>query len=155
MKSHTYPSDRGVRFVCKQNLEGIISTKVLLKNLLKVPNCIGVLLMVDVWTKYISVEPLRNKNAGVIGAILARFLSNLSYFDVVEISYDNEPVLSAGVKMTQVVRANQGLPTVLQPGKMYSKARTSLAERSIQTVRAQARKMLGGVLGGQDADENP
>ena len=74
------------------------------------PNSMGVLLllMVDVWTKYIGVEPLRNKNAGVIGAILARFLSNLSYFDVIEVSYDNEPVLSAGVKLTQVSRANQG-----------------------------------------------
>ena len=54
--------------------------------------------MVDVWTKYIGVEPLRNKNAGVIGAIIARFLSNLSYFDTIEVSYDNEPVLAAGVK---------------------------------------------------------
>ena len=111
-------------------------------DLFAMPNCMGVLLMVDVWTKYISVEPLRNKNAGVIGAILARFLSNLSYFDVVEISYDNEPVLSAGVKRTQVIRANQGLPTNLQPGKMYSKARTSLAERSIQTVRAQGKCLV-------------
>lgn len=111
-------------------------------DLFAMPNCMGVLLMVDVWTKYISVEPLRNKNAGVIGAILARFLSNLSYFDVVEISYDNEPVLSAGVKMTQVIRANQGLPTVLQPGKMYSKARTRLAERSIQIVRAEGKCLV-------------
>ena len=43
-------------------------------------NSVGVLLMVDVWTKYVGVEPLKTKNAGVIGAILARYLSNLSYF---------------------------------------------------------------------------
>jgi hypothetical protein len=45
-------------------------------DLFAMPNSMGVLLMVDVWTKYIGVEPLRNKNAGVIGAIIARFLSN-------------------------------------------------------------------------------
>ena len=111
-------------------------------DLFAMPNSMGVLLMVDVWTKYIGVEPLRNKNAGVIGAIIARFLSNLSYFDTIEVSYDNEPVLAAGVKMAQVIRSNQGLPMVLQPGKMYSKSRTSLAERSIQTVRAQGKCLI-------------
>ena len=45
-------------------------------DLFAMPNSMGVLLMVDVWTQYIGVEPLRNKNAGVIGAIIARFLSN-------------------------------------------------------------------------------
>lgn len=58
------------------------------------PNYMGVLLMVGVWTKYVGVEPLRNRNRGVIGAILARFVSNLSYFDTIEVSYDNEPNLS-------------------------------------------------------------
>jgi len=113
--------------------------------LFAMPNYMGVLLMVDVWTKYVGVEPLRNKNAGVIGTILARFLSNLSYFDAVEVSYDNEPVLSAGVNMTEVIRSNQGLPMTPQPGKMYSKSRTGLAERTIQTVRAQG-KCLVAVL---------
>ena len=54
----------------------------------------------------VPTQPLRNKNAGVIGAILARFLSNLSYVDTVEISYDNETVLSVGVNMTQVIPFN-------------------------------------------------
>ena len=85
---------------------------------------------------------IRNKNAGVIVAILARFLSNLSYFDVIEVSYDNEPVLSAGVKITQVIRANQGLPMTPQLGKMYSKVRTGLPERTIQTVRAQGKCLI-------------
>ena len=110
--------------------------------LFAMPNYMGVLLMVDVWTKYVGVEPLRNKNAGVIGTILARFLSNLSYFDAVEVSYDNEPVLSAGVNMTEVIRSNQGLPMTPQPGKMYSKSRTGLAERTIQTVRAQGQCLV-------------
>ena len=107
--------------------------------LFAMPNYMGVLLMVDVWTKYVGVEPLRNKNAGVIGTILARFLSNLSYFDAVEVSYDNEPVLSAGVNMTEVIRSNQGLPMTPQPGK---KSRTGLAERTIQTVRAQGKCLV-------------
>ena len=62
-----------------------------LVDLFAMPNYIGVLLMVDVWTKYVGVEPLRIRNGGVIGAVLARFLSNLSYFDTIEVSYDNEP----------------------------------------------------------------
>eukprot|EP00435_Cladocopium_sp_Y103_P023304 s2901_g5.t1 len=102
----------------------------------------AVLLMVDNWTKYVAVEPLRNKNAGVVGAIIARYLSGLSHFDMVEVAFDNEPVLSAGVKMAQTIRANQGLPLQPQPGRMYSKERTSLAERSIQTVRAQQKCLV-------------
>eukprot|EP00435_Cladocopium_sp_Y103_P043647 s2238_g12.t1 len=102
----------------------------------------AVLLMVDEWTKYIGVEPLRNRNAGVIGAVLARFCSSLSLFDVLEVAFDNEPVLSAGVKMAQSIRAAQGLPLNPQPGKLYSKGRTSLAERSIQTVRSQAKCLI-------------
>ena len=107
----------------------------------------GVLLMVDVWTKYVGVEPLRNRNAGVIGAIVARFLSSLSYFDAIEISFDNEPVLAAGIKMAQAIRQSQGLPLTPQPGKMYEKSRTSLTERTIQTVRAQAKCLLAFLEG--------
>eukprot|EP00435_Cladocopium_sp_Y103_P020525 s4238_g5.t1 len=111
-------------------------------DLFMMSNGMSVLLMVDEWTKYIGVEPLRNRNAGVIGAILARFFSSLSLFDVLEVAFDNEPVLSAGVKMAQSIRASQGLPMTPQPGKQYSKARTSLAERSIQTVRSQAKCLI-------------
>ena len=102
----------------------------------------NVLLMIDNWTKYVSVEPLKNRNAGVIGALIARYMSGLSYFDMVEVAYDNEPVLAAGVKMAQTVRSSQGLPMLPQPGRMYSKERTSLAECSIQTVRAQQKCLM-------------
>ena len=37
-------------------------------------NGMAVLLMVDEWTKYVVVELLSNKNAGVFGAIIARYL---------------------------------------------------------------------------------
>ena len=87
-KHRSTPDDRGSR-----------SFPTVQVDLFAMPNSMGVLLMVDVWIKYVGVELLRNKNAGVIGAILARYLSNLSYFDEIEVSYDNEPVLSAGVKM--------------------------------------------------------
>ena len=66
----------------------------------------------------------------------------LGYFDKVEIAYDSEPVLAAGVKMASTIRANNGMVTILQPGKFYDKARTALAERSIQTVRNQSKTLI-------------
>ena len=98
--------------------------------------------MVDSWTKFIAVEPLRNKLQSVVGGAVARFLGELGYHDEVELAYDNEPVLSAGMRVCQTIRAAQGLDTILQPGQMYGKARTALAERSIQTVRAQGKCLM-------------
>ena len=111
-------------------------------NLFTLSSGMSALIMVDEWTKYVAVEPLRSKNQGVVGAIIARYLSSLNHFDLIEVAYDNEPVLSAGVKMAQTIRANQGLPMVPQPGKMYAKGRTSLVERSIQTVRSQGKCLI-------------
>lgn len=99
-------------------------------------NNLYVLIMIDSWTRYVTVEPLENKLASVIGQMIARFLSMLGYFDKVEVTYGQEPVLAAGVEMAQTIRANQGLEKIAQPGVMYAKGRTALAERSIQTVRA-------------------
>ncbi|CAL1141687.1 unnamed protein product [Cladocopium goreaui] len=103
---------------------------------------LNVLIMVDVWTKYVGVEPLRNKLQSVVGAAVAKFLGELGYYDKVELAFDNEPVLAAGMRVAQNIRAAQGLVTVLQPGQMYGKARTALAERSIQTVRAQGKCLM-------------
>ena len=72
---------------------------------------------------------------------MARFLGEL-YYDKVELAYDNEPVLSAGMRVCQTIRAAEGLETILQPGQMCGKARTALAERSIQTVRAQGKCLM-------------
>ena len=102
-------------------------------------NC---LLMVDAWTKYIQVESFKSKNQGVIGEAIANYLGVLGYFDKVEIAYDTKPVLAAGVKMASTIRANNGIVTILQPGKFYDKARTALAERSIQTVRNQSKTLI-------------
>jgi hypothetical protein len=103
---------------------------------------LNVLIMVDVWTKYVGVEPPRNKLQSVVGAAVAKFLGELGYYDKVELAFDNEPVLAAGMRVAQNIRAAQGLVTVLQPGQMYGKARTALAERSIQTVRAQGKCLM-------------
>ena len=80
-------------------------------------------------------------NLWLVGAV-ARFWGELGYHDEVELAYDNEPVLSAGMRVSQTIRAAQGLDTILQPGQMYGKARTALAERSIQTVRAQGKCLM-------------
>jgi len=100
------------------------------------------LIMVDGWTKFIGVEPLRNKLQSVVGAAVAKFLGGLGYYDRVELAYDNELVLAAGMTVAQTIRAAQGLKTVLQPGQMHGKSRTSLAERSIQTVRSQGKALM-------------
>lgn len=110
---------------------------------------LNVLIMVDYWTKYVAVEPLRNKLQSVVGGVVARFLGELGYFDRVELCYDNEPVLAAGMRVAQTIRSAQGLETILQPNKMYHKGRTALAERSIQSV-AVARKMPHDSRGKQD-----
>eukprot|EP00435_Cladocopium_sp_Y103_P058050 s196_g20.t1 len=76
-----------------------------------------------------------NQNLTAFGGLLDQGGEQL------EVSY--EPgTPSAGVRMAQTIRSNQGLPMLPQPGKMYGKERTSLAERSIQTVRAQQKCLV-------------
>ena len=106
-----------------------------------------ILIMVDTWTKFVAVEPTRTPSGTLIGGVVTRFLATLGYFDKVELAFDNEPVLAAGMKAAHQIRANQGLETILQPGLMYDKSRTSLAERTIQTVRAQGKCLIADVEG--------
>ena len=105
----------------------------------------SLLLCVDVWSKFIQVQPLKNKNQGVIGEAIAEFLATLGHYETVELAYDSEPVLAAGARMAKLIRSNNGLHTILQAGKFYDKARTSLAERCIQPVRAQAKTIIAHV----------
>ena len=100
---------------------------------------LSVLILIDCWTKNVMAEQLRNKNQGVVGQVVARFLATMGYFQTVELAVDNAPVLAAGMKTAPNIRANHGLETIIQPGLMYSKSRTSLAERTIQTVRGQGK----------------
>ena len=60
---------------------------------------LNVLIMVDSWTKFVAVEPLRNKLQSVVGGAVARFLGELGYYDQVELAFDNEPVLAAGMRV--------------------------------------------------------
>ena len=103
---------------------------------------LNVLIMIDSWTKFVAAEPLRNKFQSVVGGAVASFLGELGYYDQVELAFDNEPVLPAGMRVAQTIRAAQGLQTTLQPGQLYAKGRTALAERSIQTVRAQGKCLM-------------
>ena len=66
------------------------------------------------------------------------------HYETVELAFDNEPVLAAGA-MTKLIRSNNGLHAILQAGKFSDKSHTSLAERYIQTVRAQAKTIISHV----------
>ena len=62
-----------------------------------------------------------------------------------EISFDNEPVLVDDVSFRKAARAKAGLGTIVSPNKSYDKGRTSIAERSVQTVRG-IQKTLNGQI---------
>ena len=81
----------------------------------------------------------------MIGEVIAEFLATLDHYETVDLVFDNEPVLAAGARMAKLIRNNNGLRTTLQAGKLYDKSRTSLAERCIQTVRAQATTIIAHV----------
>ena len=66
---------------------------------------------------------------------MARFLGNLGYTENVEVAVDNEPVLVAGMECCRDIRLRLGLSTTITTNKHYDKARASVAERMVQTVR--------------------
>ena len=59
-----------------------------------------------------------------------------------ELAFDNEPVLVAGANFCKSVRANNELTTHLCPNKVGDKARTSIAERYVQSVRGIQKTLL-------------
>ena len=59
-----------------------------------------------------------------------------------ELAFDNVPVLVAGAKFCKSVRANNELTTHLCPNKVGDKARTSIAERCVQSVRGIQKTLL-------------
>ena len=83
------------------------------------------LLCVDVWSKYLHIQPLKNKNQDVMCEVMAELFATLGHYEPVELAFDNEPVLAAGATMTKSIRSNNGLYTTLQAGKLYDKSRTS------------------------------
>ena len=94
-----------------------------------------ILLMVETWTRYVHAEPLKIRNRKSVGEAMARFLGNLGYTENVEVAVDNEPVLVAGMECCRDIRLRLGLSTTITTNKHYDKARTSVAERLVQTVR--------------------
>ena len=87
------------------------------------------LLMVDVWSRFVAVAPLKQRNAQTFG------MEQWSW-------HVNEPVLVAGAKFCKSVRAKNELTTHLCPNKVGDKARTSIAERFVQSVRGIQKTLL-------------
>ena len=59
------------------------------------------LLLIDMWTRYTQIVPLRMKSASVIATAIINFLGLLGYFQQVEVSCDNENVSGGRCKSSQ------------------------------------------------------
>ena len=92
------------------------------------------LLMVDVWSRYAAVAPLKQRNAQTVGRALVTFIGSVRD-GTVELAFDNEPVLVAGANFCKSVRAKSELTTHFTANKVGDKSRTSMAERFVQTIR--------------------
>ena len=100
------------------------------------------LLMEDVWSRYVSVMPLKPRNTQTVGNALVKFLSEVGRVEKTELAGDNEPVLAAGMRFCQKTRATLGLETILTWNRTYEKTRTSVAERFVQTVRGLQKTLI-------------
>ena len=101
-----------------------------------------ILIMVDVWSRYVRAIPMKTKSAKGIADSLMTFIGELGHLQAVEVAHDNEPVVNAGVEQARVARNKVGLRLIDQKSKNFHKGRTAIAERSIQTVRAQAKTLM-------------
>jgi len=99
------------------------------------------LLIVDVWSRYVAVAPLKRRNAQTAGRALVDFISSIRD-GTMELAFDNEPVLVAGAIFCKSVRAKNELTPHLCPNKGGDKARTSIAERFVQSVREIQKTLL-------------
>ena len=105
----------------------------------------SVLLLIDTWTRYVCTAPMKNKSAKTVADAISEFLGVLGYFRKIEIVSDNEPVVISGIKQAQILRSKSRLETIAQQSKSFDKGRTAVAERAIQTVRAQGRTLVNYV----------
>ena len=101
---------------------------------------ISVLVFVDVWTRYCEAIPLKNTTRNVADAVMS-FLGRVGQVEQVALVCDQEKVLLAGLELAKETRSRMGLPTTLNMNKAFDKAKTSMAERFIQTVRNQAKAL--------------
>lgn len=105
----------------------------------------AVVLLVDVWTRFCHAVPMRRKSGAAVAEAIVAFLGLLGYFEKVEIVCDNdenEPLSRRGVEQAKVIREKSKLETTSQFNKAYDKGRSAIAERTIQTVRNQAKTLL-------------
>ena len=101
-----------------------------------------ILIMVDVLSRYVKAIPMKTKSAKGIAESLVTFIGELGHMQTVEVAHDNAPVVNAGVEQAKVLRNKVGLLLVDQKPKNFHKGRTAIAERSIQTVRSQAKTIM-------------
>ena len=105
---------------------------------------VTMLVLVDVWTRYVEAVPLKKTTRSVSEAVLS-FLGTLGHLETVELVSDQEKVLMAGLELVKMTREKMGLNTILTTGKAFQKGRTAIAERAIQTVRAQQKTLSAHV----------
>ena len=96
----------------------------------------------DVWSRYVSVMPLKPRNAQTVGNALVKFLSEVGRVEKSELAGDNEPVLAGGMRFCQKTRAALGLQKILTWNRTYEKTRASVAERFVQTVRGLQKTLI-------------
>ena len=70
------------------------------------------LLMVDVWSRYVSVV-LKPRNTQTVGNARMKFLNEVDRAERAELPGDNEWVLAAGMRFCQSARQRLGLETIL------------------------------------------
>ena len=109
------------------------------------PGGSAVLLLIDTWTRFVFTAQMKQKSAKTVADAISEFLGVLGYFRKIEIVSDNEPVIISGIKQAQILRSKSGLETIVQQSKSFDKGRTAVAERAIQTVRAQGRTLVNYV----------
>ena len=112
----------------------------------------------DTLTRYTFAVSMRTKSAKSVADSVSEFVGMLDYFRKVEIVSDNEPVIVSGIKQAQMLRSRSGLETIVQLSKSFDKGRTAIAERTIQTVRAQSRTLVNYVehqIGAKFPDSHP
>lgn len=103
------------------------------------------LLMVDSWTRFVHVEVLKSKTSRATGEAISRFVGMLSYVEPIDIAGDNEPSLVTGLEMCKQIRATMGLQTNILLNPNYSKQRTAIAERMVQTIRNLGKTLVAQV----------
>ena len=101
---------------------------------------VDILVMIDSWTRFSEAAPLK-KTTRAVGDCILNFIGSLGYAGKVEIACDQERVLVSGAELVRATRARLSLETQLVVGKAFSKGRTAMAERCIQTIRNQQKTL--------------